>query len=77
MKIFRKFFASTEKFTNIVKIRKNMTGIVINCMNFGCLLSLEFAIYGKNICIDILIIEVYNSQLFELSDATVRNHLSF
>ena len=38
---------------NIVKIRKNMTEIAKNSMNFGRHLSHEFAIFGKFFCIDL------------------------
>ena len=37
-----------------VKIRKNMTEIAKNSMNFGGRLSHEFAIFGKFFCIDLL-----------------------
>ena len=39
---------------NIVKIRKNMTEIAKNSMNFGGRLSHEFAIFGKFFCMDLL-----------------------
>ena len=39
---------------NIVKIRKNMTEIAKNSMNFGGRLSHEFEIFGKFFCIDLL-----------------------
>ncbi len=39
---------------NIVKIRKNMTEIAKNSMNFGGRLRNEFAIFGKFFCIDLL-----------------------
>ena len=39
---------------NIVKIRKNMTEIAKNSMNFGGRLSHEFEIFGNFFCIDLL-----------------------
>ena len=39
---------------NIFKIRKYMTEIAKKNMNFGGRLSHEFAIFGKNFCIDLL-----------------------
>ena len=64
---------------NIFKIRKNMTEIAKNSMNFGDCLNHEFAIFGKFFCIDLLgkCIALRYILVNNLSFALVRTPLIF